>query len=359
MKILSYILGFMILTIGSSAFAAQCGEGIKACECGDTLVGRYTLTQDLVCQGHGLIISEGGQLFGKGKYGITGPAKSGKRAYGIYMKDINKGVTNRRDAVQTIIQGVRIENFTRGIRLSNVHWIVLSKNTIRRNGHSESPRGCYGLDFSGVTGSTNNIVEANEIQGNLDAGIYLGSGSSYNKFYQNNVYGNGYKNIALTGAVGNDFSQNTLSGSRRGLELKNSTGNKFVENRIQDAPVVLVGQSTGNKFLENKLVGTNLKFAGFNPQNPVTFPSANRFEGGKITNPAGSCLEFHSAFSNKIRDVKLRCGRPVVSTGRKHPKVKAPAFVNMVSKVTLNGERFKKTSTNVQEYHGTLIRVSR
>ncbi|PJA10142.1 hypothetical protein COX67_05425, partial [Candidatus Falkowbacteria bacterium CG_4_10_14_0_2_um_filter_36_22] len=61
----------MFFGFASHAQAANCGGG-TVCACGDTVTASTTLSGDLTCTGHGLVVGADNITIDGGNYTITG-----------------------------------------------------------------------------------------------------------------------------------------------------------------------------------------------------------------------------------------------------------------------------------------------
>ena len=169
------ILVLLLLAAGAGAGAGtvsakDCGGGI-VCECGDTVVGDWTLTKDMVCpEGHGLIIGADDIVIDGNGYALDGVAQGtcddfGIQSTGIYNKAYD-GIT---------IRNLEIRNFCNGIYLryddetgGKVERITIEDCEIHHNGaDTGNDNGVHGIKAIGVFES---IIRNNKVHDNKGKG---------------------------------------------------------------------------------------------------------------------------------------------------------------------------------------------
>ncbi len=170
-KILLCCMAFAVLLWPNQAKAADCGEGIKTCICGDTVRTSITLTYNLDCtnsNSHGLIV---------GASNITIDGKDNNGIFHTITGDgTGDGTTYRYSGITNIDSDVTATNFTvRNVKISNFKNGIYLQNTINStiDGVNASNNG------SGIAlvSSNSNTLSYNTINLN-DTGIYLLSSDS-------------------------------------------------------------------------------------------------------------------------------------------------------------------------------------
>ncbi len=250
----SVILVLLLLAAGVEAgtvSAKDCGGGI-VCECGDTVVGDWTLTKDMVCpEGHGLIIGADDIVIEGNGYALDGVAQGtcddfGIERSGIYNKAYD-GIT---------IRNLEIRNFCNGIYLryddetgDKVERITIENCEIHHNGaDTGDDNGVHGIKAIGVFDSTirNNKVHDNKGKGDScesgGNGIFVmgisGYGAWDNLITGNEIYNNA-KGGFFTKMMCKDttVSHNEVYGNGQGgiiLRCKKSEAHTIVENNVHE-----------------------------------------------------------------------------------------------------------------------------
>src|SRR3989338_38749 len=155
-KIRILLLVSLITIISAfSASAADCGNGIKDCECGDTVVADYTFSSDLVCDGSsgpvsGLVVGSDVQLSCAPDVKIE--CAPGVKDGGSCETGISISASN-----DISITGCTIIGWDRGVRIgSGSSNINITLNKILHN-----------IQGILVTGAGNNItISYNTVSGN-------------------------------------------------------------------------------------------------------------------------------------------------------------------------------------------------
>ena len=300
------------------ASAANCGAGTgNPCQCGDTIVGDWTFTGDLVCAaGHGLIV---------GAPGIT--INGYNSTQDIYFKidgttpNVNRDGIRNNGHAGVVIKNLEITNFGTGIVLSGgtttvdnctihdngvagseTYGINLgSGNTIINNriyntrglsfgewqyggtaicgigatSNTISSNTIYDNDGSGVvvammTGGPFNTIEDNVILDNDRAGIVVGSACSANNIIENNTAIGNAMGIAIIYGVTNTINNNTANESRVvagtgfdnyvgcGIALWNgASGNTLFNNTVCHNEVNGIRDESGGNLFYNNTVCFN------------------------------------------------------------------------------------------------------
>ena len=250
----SVILVLLLLAAGAGAgtvSAKDCGGGI-VCECGDTVVGDWTLTKDMVCpEGHGIIIGADDIVIDGNGYAIDGVAQGtcddfGIERSGIYNKAYD-GIT---------IRNLEIRNFCNGIYLryddetgDKVERITIENCEIHHNGaDTGDDNGVHGIKAIGVFESTirNNKVHDNKGKGDScesgGNGIFVmgisGYGAWDNLITGNEIYNNA-KGGFFTKMMCRDttVSHNEVYGNGQGgiiLRCKKSEAHTIEENNVHE-----------------------------------------------------------------------------------------------------------------------------
>lgn len=250
----SVILVLLLLAAGAGAgtvSAKDCGGGI-VCECGDTVVGDWTLTKDMVCpEGHGLIIGADDIVIDGNGYALDGVAQGtcddfGIQSTGIYNKAYD-GIT---------IRNLEIRNFCNGIYLryddetgDKVERITIENCEIHHNGaDTGDDNGVHGIKAIGVFESTirNNKVHDNKGKGDScesgGNGIFVmgisGYGAWDNLIIGNEIYNNA-KGGFFTKMMCRDttVSHNEVYGNGQGgiiLRCKKSEAHTIEENNMYE-----------------------------------------------------------------------------------------------------------------------------
>jgi parallel beta-helix repeat protein len=238
------ILLMLLLVTTGIASAMDCGTGTlkPVCECGDTVVGDFTLTEDLKCPyGHGLIVGADDITIDGNGHKINGVDSGTCSGYiqraGIYSPGY--------DGVE--ITNLEIENYCYGIHLQVDEYlgegyndyITIENCEVHDNGYQEVPGdpnvgsvATHGMKLHGVSYSTiknnevyntkgsgtscegggngiflrgvdgkghveNNIIKENNLHHNTKAGFLTKMMAEYNTVSYNNVWENGQGGIVL------------------------------------------------------------------------------------------------------------------------------------------------------------------
>jgi hypothetical protein len=222
---------------------------------------------------------------------ITGLG-DGSDQYGIYL-DGKAGaeVTGARVANCTV------SSFLRGIRLRAARDTTITGNVLTKNGDFTKHVG-YGIDVAGA--STGNVLEQNRVEQNADEGVHIGTGSHGNRLVANVITNNHRESLYVLGAHEGIFRQNTLGGTgSNSLYLKDSSRNRFEDNRFVSRPVRVIGDAQGNLFTGNTFVDTGLRFQD---GKGGARPRGNQVVGGRIGGGA-FCVKFTNSGGNLLSDV--------------------------------------------------------
>jgi parallel beta-helix repeat protein len=212
-----FVLATVLFSIGFAS-AAECGEGIKTCDCGDTLMTSYELSSSdpitvNTCSGDGLII------------GVSGTEESP-----IVLDCKNKQVTGSNEAkgikilTQNYIEimNCNVVSFDQNILL-NGNWLKVKDSTVE-----------YGKRGIFLYGATNNVLDNIYVKDNADGVSFYQS--AYNMLKNSEFYSNHGNTIYLIV----DSDENTIINNwfRAGSDVKKQifidtlSGNVPENNRI-------------------------------------------------------------------------------------------------------------------------------
>ncbi|RKY53403.1 MAG: hypothetical protein DRP93_06600, partial [Candidatus Neomarinimicrobiota bacterium] len=135
------LAGIVLLVAAGSVSAADCGAGTAkpVCECGDTVVGDFTFTGDMVCTDgttYGLLVGASDITIDGNGFSMTG-AKSGSVCNAGIMGSVpgeqnpakHSGIINRQfDNV--VIRNIEIKNFCGGIGFGDMIHNSVDNNTV-------------------------------------------------------------------------------------------------------------------------------------------------------------------------------------------------------------------------------------
>ena len=264
---LGVFLMLLIAAVGSAS-AADCSDAIGgpgSCNCGDTVVGDYTLDGDMICSGltDGLIIGADGIMIDGAGYSITGDGSawtSGILNSGVLGQDYGySDVTINDLTVSGFQDGIHIEGkFMGGTTCLN----CVERNTVSNCVAHDNVDG-YGIYFAScVRNSTIDHCTAYNTVGTLTsncddpgAGIKLFGKSHYNDVTNNLVYNNDLAGIySKKGCQHNYVADNTVydngkvdpeaeyTGGIR-FQCKTTHFNTFEDNVITDSigPGIFIG----------------------------------------------------------------------------------------------------------------------
>ena len=228
---------FISFMFYSQAVAAPCGDGIKPCACGDTLMADRTLVQsrksaDPVigrCQGDGLIIGQSGVTLSLNGGAITGSGGS----VGVLIAPGVDGVT---------IRGGRIQEF--GIGISTSPGSTTTGSIIQ--GISAYRNDDYGIFLEGddnqvnVSPARHNGIHGVAVFGN--GNTLQGSNNEYNGRHGYFVQGDSNQ------LIGNSASEN----SGNGIQV-DGANNILRQNRMTklNATGIFVTGGSGNELIGN------------------------------------------------------------------------------------------------------------
>ena len=286
MRVLWGFLAIFMLLSAVSVEAKVCG-GAVACGCGDVLVGKSTLQEDLLsCPVDGLRLRQTAVLDCDG-YALTGVG----RGTGLIL-DRTEGAE---------VRNCMVSGFRNGIRVRGG-----SSNRIEDNEVIDNSR--YGMDLSLRT--TGNWIEGNLISASGDEGVHIGSGSDLNFLLFNDVENSGAENIYLLDVRHIFLIGNNLSGSgSAAIYMKHEQKSLLLLNSIEDRVLQVRGASHDNAFVLNHLSGAGYVFEAYEetrnrPRVALGWeaPTRNRIIGGSIEKD-GTCVRFSGASGNRVEGV--------------------------------------------------------
>ena len=115
----------LLLLIAGAAHAADCGNGVAICDCGDRVVSDYTLAGDLICPanfaGYALTLgADGITIDGQGLYKVEAPG-----AVAVIQNRLHSGWTLQNIAIKGGLFGIQsdarpLPNGAQGISILNV-----------------------------------------------------------------------------------------------------------------------------------------------------------------------------------------------------------------------------------------------
>ncbi|MFA5902327.1 MAG: right-handed parallel beta-helix repeat-containing protein [Desulfobacula sp.] len=259
------------------AKAADCGDGIGDCTCGDTVMADYTLTADLDCTGtggNGLIIGADNITIDGSGHTIDGHIRD------IFAGDASDFVATFNEADprtwqwgiysleydNVTIKNLHIANFFGGIVLGSigpgVTGITIQDNIITNDVY-------YNMSFVTPPAMYLNAIDTISIAGNDISGfgmpIYL-SAISNGAISSNTITGGWGNGVHIINSSSNlDIENNTIRSSfKRGLTIESGClgitldGNTFMYNRIDfnnSEPTVTFTGNTYAHGIESPLIG--------------------------------------------------------------------------------------------------------
>jgi len=227
-KLFLVLIGvFCLVLVSGFASAANCGGAVQ-CNCGDTLVEDYVMTDDLDCSDHGLIIGNNGITLDCDGHIIDGPGASVNSIIGIIIES----------KANTTVKNCVISNFRNGIYLSN----YANTNTIQDNVMEYNHVGIH-MDSNSDT----NIIDNNTISSFTVQGTNMNLINTHNNNISNNILSNASMGIRLYSSVNNNniFNNDIIDNNGEhgfGVYLYASSdnifwGNNFVNNRYHASEV--------------------------------------------------------------------------------------------------------------------------
>jgi len=155
----------------------------------------------------------------------------------------------------TIIQALNITGGSTGIYINGAGNCNLTGNNLTGNSWS-------GI---GISGAQATVVENNNVSGNQE-GIYILNGATNNRITGNTISGNQFSGVCVDTSYNTNISNNGLiSGNSNGIRLYHATGNVVLGNNLPAnlwCAIVLDGSSnnqiTGSNTLTNNVEGIHL-----------------------------------------------------------------------------------------------------
>ena len=215
------VAGVVLLVAAGGASADDCGAGTgNPCQCGDTVVGDWTFTGDMVCTDgttYGLIVGASDITIDGAGYSMTG-AKS-ESACNVGILDGNSGeqnpakhsgIVNNGDFDNVVIKNLEIKNFCTGIAFGDIiHTSVDNNTVIGCNIHECGKSGMtitHGIHTVGINNCSITKNEIYNIEGGGVEGGCSGGGNGIFMYGVSAVRGN-YNNVTY-----NNLSCNIKSG---------------------------------------------------------------------------------------------------------------------------------------------------
>ena len=179
----------------------------------------FALTEDLECEGSGILIEADDVNLVCNGHRITGPGVNNNLIYGIYAEGVsgisilgceisgfNGGIAFNHVEESELIDNTANENYNYGIILRESSSNTLTENTANEN--------LYGIFLQ--ERSSNNILTENTANKNGEEGIYLSYSSSSNTLTENTANENEGKGILVSGEsntlIGNTANENRYGG---------------------------------------------------------------------------------------------------------------------------------------------------
>jgi parallel beta-helix repeat protein len=273
-----------VAVVPSQSSAKDCGDGIAACECGDTVLGRATLTSNLgVCQETGLFVASG-SLLDCDHHTITG---RGQEA-GVLFDNANGAE----------VRNCSITNFQIGVRVKGGQG-----NAIVGNAILDSEK--YGIDLADAAAGVR--IESNTIRDSGDEGIHVGTGASDNVILGNQFVHSKEENVYLLGASGTRVIGNVMvDAGGAGIFIKHSTNSYVADNIVFDNPIQVRGGSRDNVLEDNALrrFGSGYVFEALLENNTLTYPHNNQVTAGTVFN-AEICVDLKGAYDNLVQGLTV------------------------------------------------------
>src|SRR3989344_2507453 len=223
MKKLFLLAIVSLLVLVAGAYAADCGNGIKTCACGDRVIADTTLTSNLICDSssgyvNGLTVSNNVAL----------TCASGVKiacSPGFLAGSSNCGIGVTFDAVSSSsLTGCAIEGWEQGVRVSTGSSnIRVNQNTLTNN-----------LDGIYLKNIGNNVaILANTLSGN---GVSLGN----NEYGGSSIWAQITHGVANLEISGNEISNGYTAQGRGAISIMGDRGNatnvNINGNYIHDIP---------------------------------------------------------------------------------------------------------------------------
>jgi parallel beta-helix repeat protein len=267
-----------------------CGTS-SSCQCGDTVVGQFTMTTDLTCNGAGLMLSTGAVLDCAG-HTITGPGGATSQ-FGILISQ----------ATGATIRNCRVTGFRRGVRLSQGSGNHVENVEAFANGDLVAhTQGGYGID---IGSSTDNVIDSCNVHDNADEGIHVGGGSDRTTVLNTTSMFNYREQLYVLNNSGTVLTGNRLQGSQQtssaALFLKGVTGTQVSQNGIWNGNLEIRGGSTGIVIQDTLQISSGIRFVA----DGTSIPSGNTVLRSQI-DQAFECVRSNSAVNNSVVDCEFQ-----------------------------------------------------
>lgn len=295
------------------AAAADCGDGVGPCKCGDTVVANTTLTADIGgCPKAGLIIASPSVTLDCAGRTLTGVLNGTKDngEVGIHLDPGNN----------VEVRNCRVTGFRQGIRIGSGQGNRILGNVVFGNRK-------YGIEIAGA--STHNVIGGNQVgmpSGSgvrkAEEGIHNGSGSHDTLIQNNTVIDSKDENIYVLNSNGVQVLGNTVTESdNAAIFLKNANGALVADNTVTGNSITIRGDSSGNAFSNNTISkGKGYLFEAHQDEtgDPSPgywrYPRRNTIAGGRVERPVTlpntdppikPCLRFEGSYKNRVDGLLL------------------------------------------------------
>jgi len=355
LSIVLICLGISLSAAGEVA-AVDCPTVSRpVCQCGDTVIADYTMSDHLrnassVAQcltGDGLTVASGVTLNCEG-FGITGnfDANGIVNKYGIVIK--------KADDVNII--ACNISDFYTGVRLTDSRDVRFEDVSALNNGH-------YGIEVTDTNDSPATYTQrvsivASDITGNGDEGIHMSTALGLSpappvanhSIIGNSVIDNGCEGIYVlringssnanvgvrvfsNSVYGND-SACAASGSHAGIYVKTSSYNRFRYNSLTHDFMHITDSSNNNKILSTVINHSFMKIDANSSSNALTqvcvlgdtVTPSNSFQikTGANNNTCGSCAAYRpsadhidavGSSGNTFTNLRINTVSPLIAAG--------------------------------------------
>lgn len=288
----------LLLWVVPPANAGSC-DAEDPCKCGDNVIGKVTLSADLVgCDRVGLRMTPGSELDCQG-HSIEGLGTS-KSTYGIRLNKVH-------DAT---VRNCHVTGFNRGIRLRGGERNQILDNIVEHN--------TIGIEVAGGTASglaSDHLIRGNHAGANEQDGIHLGDGTVRARVQHNKIIKTGQEGMYVLWCRNCEITDNLIEGAgTSAIYHKHTSGAYYARNTIRGSIVHVRGESDDNLFVHNILEGSGYVFDGYTSrgyaQDPgwVRIPQNNEIVGGSIRGKY--CFRFHGSSGNQARRVVAHHCKP-------------------------------------------------
>ena len=273
-------------TPSPTATPVLCGSSVP-CQCGGTVVGKFTMTADLSCNGAGLALSSGAVLDCAG-HTITGPGGATSQ-FGILVSQVT-GAT---------VRNCRVTGFRRGVRIASGSRNQVANVEAFANGDPATHRqGGYGID---IGSSTDNVIDSCNVHDNADEGIHVGGGSDRTIVQNTSSMFNYREQLYVLGNSGTVLAGNRLQSGQQtssaALFLKDVTGAQVSQNGIWNGNLEIRGSSTGIVIQDTLQIASGIRFVA----DGTNVPSGNTVLRSQVAQ-AFECVRSNSAVNNSVVD---------------------------------------------------------